>query len=183
MAFPSRMIGDYEFSGAVNLAGTVSLPSACVTNTAVLTGANLAESKLQHRVHATSIQDCTSLTVSQTKIVYHAYKAATVLAGYAVFDTAIVGTSSGKSCEINVRKSTAAGSTWGTILSAVLHKHGTAAVDGTAMAARTAYALSLSGTPTLAAGDKLQTTVTVAGSTGVHAKGLLIDVVLAENGA
>jgi len=174
--YVSRLENDYEAPGDWMFNGSVTLPNGTVTNDMVAAAAAIAHTKSQHRYQARSIQNSTDAVVARTEIVHYAYRPTTVLSGYAVFDTAIVGTSSGRSCTINVRKSSS-GSTWATILSAALVK------KGSDMTARTAYTLTLSGTPTLAQGDALQTTVAVAGSTGTQAKGLLVAINLAENAA
>lgn len=174
MASVSRLENDYSCPGDWVFNGTLSLPPGTVTNDMVNAGAAIAHTKAQHRYQARSIQNSTDAVVAKTEIVHYAYRPATVLSGYIVIDAKA--TSTGRTVTVNVRKSTA-GSTWATILTAALTK------NSTNTTARTAYSLTLSGTPTLIQGDKLQTTVAVAGSTGTQAKGLLIALNVAEDAA
>jgi len=174
MASVSRMENNYNFPGDVVFNGTVTLPSATITNDMVNSGAAIAHTKAQHRYQATLRENSTDSVIARSEIIHYAYRPATVLSGYVVVDTKAAST--GRTVTINVRKSTA-GSTWATILTGAL------TLNSTNSANRTAYALTLSGTPTLIQGDKLQATVAVAGSTGTQAKGLLVAVNLAEDAA
>ena len=170
----SRLENDYQFPGEVVFTGTVTMPSGAITNDEVNAGAAIAHTKMQHRYQALSVQGSTADVVAKTEMIYYAYRPATVLSGYVVIDSKA--TSTGRTVVVDVRKSTA-GSTWATILTGTLTKNSTNTTS------RTAYALTLSGTPTLIQGDKLQTTVAVTGSTGVQAKGLLVAINLAEDAA
>ncbi len=174
MAIPSRMQGDYEFPGVVTITGTGTLPDGTITNAKVNASAAIAHTKVAHRYQACTVQGTTSAVVAGTEMIYTAYRPATVLGGYATVDT--IADSTGRTVTVDVQKSTA-GSTYSTILSASL------VFNSTNTTARTPRALSLSGTPTLIQTDLLRTVVSVAGSTGTQALGLLVAVNLTEDPA
>jgi hypothetical protein len=168
------MENDYNFPGDVVFNGTVTLPSATITNDMVNSGAAIAHTKAQHRYQATSIQGATSAVVANRSMLHYAYRAGTVLSGYAMVYTAAAST--GRTVTVDVLKST--GGTTGTSILT-----GTVVFNSTHGGSRTPHVLTLSGTPTLAQGDVLMSKVTVAGSTGTQALGLLVAVNIAENAA
>lgn len=150
--------------------GVISLNNT-VDNAAVKVNANLAEDKLQHRAHPTYNQAGGTDVVAFDTIIYRVYKHATVLEISATPDAVSAGGT--KTLTIDVKKSTAGGA-FATILSATTELN-------TSSAARTPVELSLSGTPTLLAGDLLKVIGTLGGSAGTNAQGLLIEAVIKED--
>ena len=163
---------DYVWSGNHVFAGTVSLPAQTVEDADVKTAANLSETKLQHRAHSTHRQKTGTDVVTQTEIVHIAYRGEVVLAVQITVD--VKQTAGDKTVTVDVKKSTAGGA-FATILTGVF-------TISTASTSKTTYNATLSGTPTLIAGDLLEVVATAAGSTGDQAQGLHVDVVTAENG-
>lgn len=174
MAVPSQLRGDYEFPGTATFTGTVAVPDGTVDDDAVSASADIAHTKLNHRYQARTVQGTTSTVVAHTEMMYYAYRPATVLGGYVTVDT--IPDSTGLTVTVDVQKSTA-GSTYSTILSAAL------TINSTNTTARTPQSLSLSGTPTLLQTDLLRSVVSVGGSTGTQATGLLVAVNLTEDPA
>ena len=150
--------------GVISLNGTVD-------NAAVKDSANLSQTKLQHRAHRTYHQVGGADVVAFDNILYRAYKHATVLEITATPDVVPAGGT--KTLTIDVKKSTAGGA-WGTILS------GTTEINSSSVA-RTPLELSLSGSPSLLAGDILKVVGTLAGSGGTNVQGVLVEAVLAED--
>jgi len=162
---PSQMRNDYEFPGTVTFTGTMTPPDGTVTDAKVATTAAIAHTKHEHRYQVRSVQGSTGAVVAKTEMLYYAYRPQTVIYATATVDT--IADSTGRTVTIDIQKSVA-GSTYSTILSASL------VFNSTNSTARTPRAFSLSGTPTMLQGDVLRTVVSVAGSTGVQAKGLLV---------
>jgi hypothetical protein len=170
---PSRVYGDFEFPGDVNLTGTAALPAGSVTDASVLAGTNINQAKVVHRIHRGTVQGSTGAVVAATQEFFTAYRGCTILDAKATVITKATGAD--RKVVVQLKKSTA-GSTFATIL--------TAATTFTSTATdRVPVSLSLSGTPTLIATDLLRTEVSVSGSSSAQAKGLLIDVMIAEDGA
>lgn len=148
-------------------------PTGKMDNSAVPDGANIDQAKLQTRARATYGQAGGADAAAADVIVHRAYKASTVLAATITPDAVPAGGT--KTLTIDVKKSTAGGA-WSSILSATTTLN-------TSSVARTPVALSLSGTPTLLAGDALRVSITVGGTGGTGVQGFVVDLVLAENGS
>ena len=145
--------------------------TSTINDRSVSDGANVSDAKLQHRPHATYLQNGPGNAVNCTAIVFQAYKPCTVYAAYVVPDVPPTGNST---FTVDVQKSTNAGA-WATILSS-----NTALSNSST--ARSPVALSLSGTPTLIATDLLRVVGTIAG-TGNNVQGVTVTAFIAENGA
>jgi hypothetical protein len=166
----SRIYGNFDFPGEVALTGTVNLPAGAVTNASVLAAANIAGTKTNHRHHIQYHQVGT--VAAETELVFCAYAACTVLSVKAAVVT--VATGADRELTVEVKKSTGGGAL-STILSSAL------AIDET-KAALTHYDATLSGTPTMVADDLLAVVIAVSGSAGAQAVGLLVTIVVEENG-
>lgn len=172
MTEPSRVIGDIEFPGAIRMTGSASYPANSIGQASMDPAAVLPHTILVHRMGVRTSMPSTDAVVSQTDIIHAAYRDGTILgvdaAVYAIAD------STGLTVTIDILKSTG-GTTGTSILSTPLVFNSTNATD------RTVKAAVLSGTPTLSNGNLLIRTITVAGSTGVQAKGLHTEVTLAQD--
>ena len=166
----SRIYGNFDFPGEVSLTGTVSLPAGTVTNTAVLAATNIDSTKVNHRHHIQYTQAGT--VAAETKLAFIAYRACTVLSVKAAVVT--VATGADRELTVEVKTSTGGGAL-ASILSSAL------SIDET-KAALTHYDATLSGTPTMAADDLLAVVIAVSGSAGAQAVGLVVDIVVEENG-
>jgi hypothetical protein len=163
---------DQVFPGDVQFTGTIGLPTGSLTSAMVASAANVAEAKLQHRVHIQyNTPDGTDITTLTTPV-FLAYKGCTVLAVQALCIDNCAG--GDKKFTVDVQKSTAGGAA-----ASIL----TAALDFASKTDLTTYSATLSGTPTLVATDMLQVVTTVSGSTGDQGQGLIVDIVLKEDGA
>jgi hypothetical protein len=146
-----------------------------INNKSVVSGANIDEAKVMHRHHATLRLKAGTDVVAQTEHIFCAYTGCEVLAVRAIADTVPSGGGVDKKVTIDVKKSTGGGA-----FSSILT--GTFDIDS-ADTSKTAVTGTLDGTPTLVAGDLLEAVVTVSGSVGTQAQGLLVEVIIAENGA
>lgn len=163
---------DHVFSGDVQFTGTIGLPSGSLTDAMVAASANVTQSKLEHRHVISYHQVGGTDVVSATIPLYLAYKGVTVLGVEAMAIAAPTG--GDKKFTIDVKKSTAGGAA-ATILTAVL--------DFASKTNLTAYAATLSGTPTMIATDMLEVVIAASGSTGSQGQGLVVNIYVAENGA
>lgn len=173
MAYPPEThYNDQVFPGDVQFTGTIGLPTGSITSAMIASAANVAEAKLQHRIHVQyNVADGADLT-TVIMPVFLAYKGCTVLAVQAMCIDVCEG--GDKKFTVDVLKSTAGGAA-----ASIL----TAALDFAGKTDLTTYSATLSGTPTLIATDMLQVTITVSGSTGNQGQGLIVDIVLKEDGA
>ena len=148
-------------------------PSNKIDDSAIPPGANINQTKLQSRARVLYSQIGAADPTVGDFIVHRSYTPATVLAANVTPDAVPAGGT--KTMVIDIKKSTGGGA-WATILTGVT-------TLTTASTARTPVAISLSGTPTLIAGDLLRISITAGGSGGTGVQGFLVDIVLAENGA
>lgn len=146
-------------------ATSVLLKDGCVTSASVASGANIAASKLVNRIHAVLAQDNGSAVVAQTRAVYQAKNAGTLVNVYATVMTAAVGDST---ITIDVKKNGT------TVLT------GTFNIDsGDAANAKVSGTLD---TTTIAADDVLSVVITVSAGTGTLPQGVLVSCIIDENG-
>lgn len=144
-----------------------------VNATSITSGANLPQQNLQHRARATYQVAGGADVAAATQVIYHAYKAGSLIAAYATPDAVPAGGT--KAIAIDLKRS-AAGGAWTTVLSSTL------TIDGTATA-RTPIALSPLASVSFVAGDALQLVITASGTGGTGVQGLLVDVLIAESGS
>ena len=169
---PTRFTNDVEFAGSVTFTGDMNLPAGVVDDEDIAAGTNIEASKVVHRLHVTLAQKTGTDTAAETRIVFAAYKACEVIAVKIAAETAATG--GDKKATIDVKKSTGGGA-----FSSILDS----AYDmDNSKSDKTVYDATLSGTPTLAAGDLLEIAITVSGSTGSQNQGLIVDVILEEDG-
>ena len=143
-----------------------------ITDLSIPSGANLTQPKLQHRHQVAYQQIGGADATAADAILYRAYKSATVLEAKITPDAVPAGGT--KTLTVDIQNSTGGGA-WATNLT------GTTSL-GTSDTARTPKAISLSGTPTMVAGDVLRAHLTIGGSGGTGVQGFIVDVVIAENG-
>lgn len=155
------------FRDSVNMAGagTVQHKAGSVESDHIATGANIAASKLTTRLHQTLNQDDGSAATAQTRAVYQARASATLQEVYATVLTAATGDST---VTIDVQK------------------NGTSVLDSTFQvdSADAAYA-KVSGTlttTTVSDDEVIEVVVTVSAGTGTLPQGLMVTVVVDEEG-
>jgi len=170
MAETTRLESDLYVNGNVSMA-SVSLPAAAVRNANIEGNAGIEASKVVHRFPTHYRQDEGADVASKTAPVHIAAAAATVAAVKVLCVTAPTG--GDKQYTVDVKKGNQAGA-YATILTGVV-------TINSSKANREVTSGTLSGTPTLAAGDSLQVVVTASGSTGSQGQGLLVEVILHEN--
>lgn len=146
-------------------AQSMTVPSDTITDSNVQSGANFAHAKLQHR-HLLKLHQSGNAT-AETKPLYIADVAGSVVS---VKAASIVAATGDSTCTIDVRKNGT------TVLT------GTIVLDN-ANTARTKEVGTLDGAQALAIGDMLEVVVTVSAGTGTLPTGLLVEVVVAENGS
>lgn len=100
MAIPSRIQGDQVFAGAVKILGEVTVPSGSFDNADIAEGADIDADKMLHRLHPTYGQ-ANSAAVDETKVIYVAQAAGTVLAVEAGSIAKAVGDAT---CTVDVKK-------------------------------------------------------------------------------
>jgi len=171
MAQASNIQGDQNFQGNVSYNGTVNLPTGTVSNLQVLAGADVGYQKLQHVIHAVLAQDAGAATADQTRTVYIARAAGTVIGATISIDTAAVGNST---VDVDVLVSTAGGA-FASVLTAA------ESIDSSTVV-RTDTAATLSGTPALVVGDLVQIDIDATVGTGTLPQGICVDVTVAEQG-
>lgn len=164
---------DYAWSGVQSFSGPVSLPDNTISDRNVAAAANIADTKVAHRVFARHIQASGADIVTRTEIAHSAHAGETVSEVKVIADAVPAG--GDKTVTVDVKKSHAGGA-FASILTAPL-------AISSAIAAKTPIDAPLSGgTATLVEDDLLEISITAAGSTGTQAQGLLVIVTLVENG-
>lgn len=159
----SVISGDLVVRGRV-VPQQISLPADCVQTGQVPTGANLSQSKLQHRHTVSRSQNGTA--AAETRSLYRAVLPGTVLNVIVGSIAAAIGDST---VTVDIKKNGT------TILSSPVTLN-------SSNTARVGVAATLSGTPALVAGDWLETVVTVSAGTGTLPTGLFIQVQVSEDG-
>ena len=162
-----------EFAGNVvfTKAGGVSLPAGVISDADVPAGANINDTKLNHRHIMYLGQDVGTAATSQARC-QHIYKAGSVLS---VMASAVSAAAGGDyKTTMDVLKSTGGGA-FVSILSAPYD------LDSSKTSLVTYYP-AISGVQTVAAGDLIKLNIAVSGSTGSQAQGTALTLVCSENG-
>ena len=170
MAKPGYIGEDVQFAGNVAFLKSVSLPSGSVNNADIVAGANIADTKINHRRQYDLAQDLGTVSTTQAKA-FPIYNTQTILG--VLVQIAVVPTGD-HTVVVDVKKSTGGGA-FASILSSAYTINSTST-------ALTVYYPALSGSPSLAAGDILELSITAAGSTSTQGQGATLSVVVAENG-
>lgn len=149
--------------------GSIALPEESVTDAAVATAAGIQASKLQHQRAVSHRQLTGTAVVSQTEDLYVVRgRTGLLLSLDVVVTTAPVGTGApgtDRKLTVDVQKGNQ-GAGFATLLTAPV------TIDNT-IAARQVVAGSLVANPALADGDTIRVVVTVSGTTGTQAQGLV----------
>lgn len=167
-----KLTEDMDFYGNCTFVGDLTLPQGIVDNGSMKANAAIVHTKIQHRPIVPYSQASGTDVVAETRVVHIAHENETVLNVNIFITTAPTG--GDKAFTVDVKKSTAGGA-FATILTGVY-------TVNSSKADRTTYAGTLSGTPTLVAGDALEVVVAVSGSTGSQGQGVHVNVVVSENG-
>ena len=170
MPVASRVEGDFHVNGGLS-AKTMTLADSCVTNAKVAAAAAIDASKVIHQYTIDCELFGPATTITALTKLLHIVRGATgtVVAFEGITITPATGAD--RTVTIDLQKSTGAGA-FATILTATI-----GFTDDTV--ARTATAATLD-TASLVDGDILQAVVTVAGSAGNQALGLLLTLTLQE---
>jgi len=164
---------DRTYSGNINFAGTVALPNQTVDNNAVKNDAAISASKLQHQHPITAeLAEETTAVVAIEKLIHISRVIGEVAALEAVVITAATGAD--RTVNIDLQKSTAAGA-FATVLTSTLE------FDDSSTALTVVAAVVDATEAPLADGDLLKLVITVAGSAGDQAIGLMATITLQEN--
>ena len=172
MALRSRHEGDHEYAGAVVFAGTVSIPDGSIDEDALAAATVIPAEKLEHQFPVMlSIDGATTLTTKS--YLAHIAQGAGELVSFKVASPAVpTGSGCDKTATVEFEKSTG-GAAFVSLLT-------TAPVIDSAESNNVPEAGVVSGSNTYAAADVLRITVTVAGSTGTQAAGLVAVAILRE---
>jgi hypothetical protein len=151
----------------------MSLPSGSVENDDVAAAADIATTKMKHR-HAIPYSQADGADVaSETKLVHLAYLAGTIVAINVRVNTAPTG--GDKAFTVDVKKASDAGA-FATVLSSVVTVD-SGSTDNTKVAA------TIDGNEeTLTADDAIQVVITASGSTGSQGQGLIVEIIVEEDG-
>jgi len=161
------------FSGICTFANSMVLAANCVNDANVGVNAAIDADKLQHRHPLdTELIASASAVTAVTKLLHISAVTGAVIGLKAVVMTAATGAD--RTVTVDLQRSTG-GAAFATVLT-------TAIILNNASTARVAQNAVVNATLiSLVAGDILQVVVTVAGSAGDQAKGLLISAVIDEN--
>lgn len=174
MAVPSDIRGDYNASGTWRFTGDVVLPNDTIESANIDPATTFEHSVLEHRFPVWYAQADGADVTSETKMVHYAYKASTILAGYAIIDAAPLYSTGDKEVTVDVKKSTG-GAAYATILTTTL------TIDADSDE-KVPLSLTIDDDE-LAAEDVLEVVVTASGSSGVQAQGLAVVLIVVENPA
>jgi hypothetical protein len=166
----SRLEGNVYVNGNLS-AASVTIPPAAIKANHIEGNAGIEATKVVHQIPCHYRQVEGADVVSQSAPVHIAAAAATVVAVKVLTVTAPNG--GNKLFTVDVKKSTGGGA-YATILTGVI------TVDDAATD-RQVLSGTLSGTPTLVAGDSLQVVIAASGSTGTQGQGVLVEVIVREN--
>lgn len=144
---------------------TFNPPNSCITDAAVLAGANIQATKLEHLNPLTYQQSPGSAVVAATQLLKIIRAPGTISAIDVITTTAATGAD--RTVTVDLQKSTGGGA-FATVLSAVVTLNNTSV-------AKTVYSGSIS-SASVVAGDILQLVVAVAGAAGAQAQGLQVTV-------
>lgn len=165
-----QLNGNIEFNGEVTFRGQVNHKALSITNAAISSTADIDKDKLAHHQFSVKcFQEPGTDVVAQTAVVHVARKAGTIVAVQAAAVTAPAG--GDKKTTIDLEVSTGGGA-FASVLSAAFDIPN----GGDDL---TAYSGTIS-SASYAAGDLIEIVVTVSGSTGTQADGLVVTVTLAE---
>lgn len=167
-----QIYNDVNYNGTVQFTGPVTLPDSAVKDSNIAAGADISYEKTQHVDHAILSQENQTAATQSTRSIYIARAVGTVIGVKVTLMTVAVGDST---ASIDVMKSTGGGAL-ATILT------GTVDLDS-GDAAFVAVAGTLSGVPTLIAGDVIAVEIGPAVGTGTLMQGICVDVTIAEQGA
>lgn len=161
--------GDTHVNGSLTVKTFVP-PAGCIDNAAVKANAQIAASKLVNRQRFTHTQSGT--VAAATEYIFIARAACTIAAIEACIPDTIA-TGADRTVNVDLQKSTGAGA-FATVLSATIEFD-----NGSVL--RTVSTGTLA-SDTLVDGDILRLVITVAGSAGNQAVGLIVNVTVDENG-
>lgn len=165
----NQIFGDMAVSGNFSC-GTLKLPTGAVSDASVSAGAAISAPKLVHVISKTYQQNQNAAVVADTQYAHIVNGATcTVYAVNAAVDT--VATGADRTVTVDLQRSTAGGA-FASILTTPL-------VLNNANVARTMVSAALA-TTTLTQKDLLKWVISVAGSAGNQASGLVVEAILYE---
>lgn len=165
MAAPTIFANDVVFNGAASFSQSPSFPSGAITNSQVSASAAIGAEKVVHE-HAQGYElfaEGASITTIASKLLHATRGASGAVVGIDAFITTAP-TSANCTVTIDLQKSSAATTTFTTILSAPL-------VLGSTSITHTRYSPTVSAS-TKTTGDLFRATITTAGTTAGAGKGL-----------
>jgi hypothetical protein len=163
---------DTVFTGNVAFGGATTLPANSIGDTQANPGSPLGTSKTIHRHAVRQLQADGADVASQTTLAFLARAACTIIGAQIRLSTAPTG--GNKQFTVDVKKASSGSVSFSSILSAAV------TIDNTRTNGQVITA-TLSGTPTLAAGDAVQVVITASGSTGSQGQGVLVQIAIDEN--
>lgn len=172
MATPSRIEGDYVYAGKVIFAGEVVFPDAVIGDEQIKADAQIAASKqIRHQSIDSVLAEVGVDIAALSRLVHLCRRAGEVLDLQVICTAAPTGD---RTVSIDLHKSTGGGA-FATILTAPIELDSSTTV-------RTAVAgvLAGSGAPALLAGDILLLVVTLGGSSGDYAEGVVASLHVTE---